>query len=1019
MADFNYKIVADPEVFQQNRLPAHSDHRYYASSKECERGESSFLSSLNGVWKFSYAKNYELAIKDFYKNDYDCHNWEEIRVPAHIQTEGYDVPQYANTQYPWDGHDKVMPGEVPEYFNPTANYVKYFHVPENMQGRNVYISFQGVESGFALWLNGKYVGYSEDSFTPSEFDLTPYIVEGENKLAAQVFKWTAGSWCEDQDFFRFSGIFRDVYLFTVPDTHVTNMHIRPEVSENLKSGKLDLDLSVKGKGTYKMDLIFEGESVLFGNGELSKKTSLSIPMAPHLWSAEEPNLYDLCIEIYGEDGRLSEYICEKVGFRRFEMKKNIMTINGKRIVFNGVNRHEFCSSTGRVITDDIIEKDIITMKQNNINAIRTSHYPNRSTLYRLCDIYGIYLIDETNLETHGVWDAILSGKEKKSFRLPGDRKEYVEMILDRVKSVYERDKNHPSILIWSLGNESYGGSIFKKMSDLFHKLDPSRLVHYEGITHDLDELQDPEDATDIITTMYYPVDRIRKYLKKHRSKPYINCEYSHSMGNSTGAIEKYTVLTREEPLYQGGFIWDYIDQSMDLRDRYGVEYQGYGGDFGDRPCDYSFSGNGIVYGDDREPSPKMQEVKYVYAPIGVTFSKDGKTVEVENRNLFINTEEYDAVFTLEQEGKLISSEAMEITAEPLTTEKVKVPFALPTDKTKEYVLTLSFVLREDTMWAKAGHEVAYGQTVIGTYKTVPDTTEPLTVVEGWHNIGVRGNAFEVLFSRIHGGLVSYKYGGVQMFKTIPKPNFWRAMTENDVANLLPFRAGQWKTASMYSTIKYPVPIAGRTDEVWGTEYKISKKKDHVDVTYTYHLPVKPALDATLSYSVYPDGEIKTKLTLPPSDKVGELPEISVIFGMDADFDRLTWYGIGPEETYPDRKNGKLGVYSNYVEENVARYLVPQECGNKEDVRYATVTDNKGRGLRFTCNGLGFSALPYTPHELDNATHPTELPLPHYTFIRVGRQMGVGGDDTWGAKTHPEYMIDNSKELSIEFSFKGI
>ncbi len=1011
MRKFDYSIVQNPEIFQQNRLSAHSDHEFFSEESAVDEGRSDYKYSLNGVWKFAYARNYNSAIKNFYEEAYDCHSWEEIHVPAHIQVEGYDVVQYANTQYPWEGHDNPRPGEIPEYFNPVASYVKYFEIPEFMRGKQVFISFQGVESGMALWLNGRYVGYSEDSFTPSEFDLTEYIQEGENKMAVMVFKWTAGSWCEDQDFFRFSGIYRDVYLYTIPEVHILDLKIQTLLDDQYQDASLVLDMQATKAGNYTMELLDGEEVVISGNGELAEKNHLSIPIhGPHLWSAESPNLYDLRIEIYDSKEQLQEIIVEKVGFRRFEMIDHMMCINGQRIVFKGVNRHEFCSATGRVLPDEIILKDLINMKRNNINAIRTSHYPNKTSFYRMCDEMGFYVIDETNLETHGTWDAIINDLEPMDFMLPGNRKEFLKLVLDRANSMYQRDKNHPSILIWSCGNESYGGKDILEMSKFFHKEDPNRLVHYEGVYHDPFNPLDYTETSDMVTTMYSSVEDIKRYLSEHREKPFIECEYTHSMGNSNGAMHKYTELAYEDSLYQGGFIWDYIDQSMTLRDRYGNEYQGYGGDFGDRPSDYSFSGNGIAYGGEgRESSPKMQEVKYNYQNIVCEVSEN--EVVIENRNLFLSTSEYDCVVLLEKEGKLIKKALLMTDVSPLSRESYKLPFEVP-KKSGEYVVTVSFKLKEDTLWATRGHEVAYGQAVVGHLEVKEKSHKSLTVVDGWHNIGIRGDEFEVIFSRIHGGLASYKYGGEQMFKTMPKPNFWRAMTENDNANLLPFRAGQWKVASMWPSIKYE-------DGRRATNYEIIKHPNHVEVRYTYHLPTKPAVDCTLAYEVYGDGEIEVTLTLPPSANIGELPELSVVFGMDAEFDRVKWYGLGPEETYPDRKRAKLGVYQNKVAENMARYLVPQECGSKQEVRYAQITNAKGRGLLFRCNNLAFSALPYSVHEMDNATHPTELPQPHFTFVRVGKQMGIAGDDTWGAKTHPEYMIDNSKEMKITFSFQGL
>ncbi len=1005
MAEFNYSIVKDPRIFQQNRLKAHSDHEYYDSETYSYGEKSSFKHSLNGIWKFEYAKNYESCDKDFYIVERDCHNWDDIKVPAHIQMEGYDKIMYVNTQYPWDGHEDIAPGEIPTEENPVGNYVKYFEVPDFMKDGPVYISFQGVESGFALWLNGEYVGYSEDSFTPSEFDLTPFIKKGENKLAVQVFKWTAGSWCEDQDFFRFSGIFREVYLYTVPATHIRDLRVQTLLDDEYRDATLVIDMEVVGGGLVQMTLS-DDEADLLNKMNLAEGSNhMELPVkAPKLWSAEKPYLYDLQLNVFGETGRLNEVIKEKVGFRRFEMKDGMMHINGQRIVFKGVNRHEFSSSTGRVLTEEEILKDIITIKKNNINAIRTSHYPNQTAFYRLCDIFGLYVIDETNLETHGTWQIpILVTKQKDNeYAVPGDRPEFTENVLDRAQNMFERDKNHPCILIWSLGNESFGGPNLRNMQDKFHEWDDTRLVHYEGVFNDR-----RVDLSDMESTMYVPVKAIKEWMAEHKDKPYINCEYMHAMGNSCGAMSKYTELAYEEPRFQGGFIWDYIDQAITTTDCHGVEFEGYGGDFDDRPNDGSFSGDGICYSKDRLPSPKMQEVKYDYQNIKISI-EDG-VAHIENRNLFTNTNEYTAMLTVEKLGELVAEEELVIDCPPLESTEYELELNLPNDN--EYVVTLSFVLSEDTLWASRGHEIAYGQTTVGNFKVISERKQPLKVTRGFHNIGVKGEDFEALFV-YQKGLSSYKYHNKELLKRFVLPNFWRPMTENDLANQLPFRAGQWKLASKYLATYV-------MDEKINESPQVQVDEDTVKVIYTYHLPTKPAGTCRVEYVVHTDGLIDCTLILPKSEGIGELPELSMSFAFSSSLENLKWYGKGPSETYNDRNHAKLGVFKNKVADNMAKYLVPQECGNHMDVRCAELTDHRGNGVVFLTNNLGFSALPYSVFEIEEAAHPTELPPVHFTHVRVGNQMGVAGDDTWGAKTHPEFMLDNSKEQQIFFSFKGI
>lgn len=1012
MSRFDYQKVKDPQYFRDGRLDAHSDHAYYASAEDAAEKECVFTESLNGLWKFHYAKNYISAIPGFEAEDYNCRSWDDIHVPAHIQLEGYDVPQYANTQYPWEGHEEIGPGEIPERFNPVASYVKYFEVPERMKGKRLFISFQGAESGIALWLNGEFIGYSEDTFTPSEFELTDHVKDGVNKLSVQVFKWTSSSWCEDQDFYRFSGIYRDVYLYTVPDVHICDLRIRAIPDETLTKGELEICTEAWGEGKAKVRLT--GGNVSFEKEFSLKDGGITMEVEnPALWSAEDPKLYDLEIEVYDTEGKLQEFIPEKVGFRRFEMKNSIMTLNGKRIVFKGVNRHEFSSVTGRNVSEEELIKDIVTMKQNNINAIRTCHYPDASPLYRLCDEYGLYLIDETNLESHGSWDTVHETGDTSGI-VPNDRPEWLDMMLDRANSMYQRDKNHPAILIWSCGNESYGGKDIFEMSQFFRKEDPTRLVHYEGVFHD----RRYNDTSDMESQMYPTVASIREFLAKDRSKPFICCEYTHAMGNSCGAMHKYTDLTDTEPLYQGGFIWDYIDQTLYKKDRYGKEFQAYGGDFGERPTDYEFSANGIAYGGEREPSPKMQEVKFNYQ--NITAEPGRENVRVINKNLFVNTDTFDCIVTVQRDGRLIREAVLETDVAPLSEKTYVLP--VPAEKrTGEYTVTVSFRLKEDRIWAKAGHEVAFGQYVYEVEEEKRPCTKEIEVIRSTHNIGIRGEHFEVLFSGLNGGLASYKYAGKEMIESIPKPNFWRAPTDNDNGNHMPARYAQWKIASLYATHK------DYRENTYASILKpeLEMNGNTAKITFTYLLPTTPESRCTLSYEVDGEGKVKTTLSYDPVKELGDMPEFGVMFKINADYDHLEWYGLGPAETYADRNRGaKLGIYRNLIKDNLAAYIVPQECGAKTGVRYAKVTDRKGRGMLFEMDEksgpMMFSALPYTPHEMENARHSYELPEVHYTVIRAAMgQMGVAGDDSWGAPTHPEYLLKADAKMEFSFSFKGI
>ena len=1027
MSNFDSNIIKNPEIFEQNRLAAHSDHVCYKNELEKIKGKSSLRYDMNGLWKFAYAKNQSLAPCGFEAADYNCKGWDEIRVPAHIQMEGYDVPIYTNTTYPWEADEFIKPGEIPEIFNPVASYVKYFTIPENMKNKRVCISFQGVESGFALWLNGHYVGYSEDTFDPSDFELTDYIVEGENKLAVRVWKWTSSSWCEDQDFYRFSGIFRDVFLYVVPCTHVEDLSVVPTLNDTFDEGTLNVSIKADGDGIASVKLYELGDlsvekydraKLLLEEFdiELSDKAicegSCNVKN-PLLWSAEKPNLYEVKVIVKDTHGNETEFISQLAGFRRFEMVDGLMKLNGKRIVFKGVNRHEFSSITGRVPNRDEVIKDIVTMKKNNINAIRTSHYPDDSMLYELCDIYGIYMIAENNLESHGTWEAYNKGYVDLDFVVPKDKPQWREMMLDRANSCYQRDKNHPAILIWSCGNESFGGKTIYEMSQLFRQLDKQRLVHYEGVFSD----RSYNDTSDMESQMYTPAAGIEKFLAEHPEKPFICCEYTHAMGNSCGAMHKYTELSDREPRYQGGFIWDYIDQSIYKKDRYGKWFLTYGGDFGDRPTDGDFSGNGICYGGEREASPKMQEVKFNYQNISVDFDSD-YIFTVTNKNLFVNTSVFDAFAILLADGNEVYRTRLQISVPPMEKASYEVPVTLKNsmiDVEKEYCIVVSFVLKENTIWEKAGYEIAFGQHMIKKPVSEYSCDKSVELVVGNGNILVRGENFKALFSRMNLGMVSYVYGGVEMLpNTIPLPNFWRTPTNNDSGNMMPQRYAQWKIASMYVTTRQDQRFAD-------TSPRVEKNDNNIAITYTYFMPTTPQSSCEVTYRVFGDGTIETTLSYDPVKELGDMPEFGMMFKLDADYDTVKWYGLGPQETYEDRQHGgKYGVYENKVADNIAEYLVPQESGNKCRVRYAKVMDKKGRGMLFFGDELSFSALPYTPHELENAVHHFELPPVHYTVVRVAKkQMGVGGDDSWGAHTHPEYLIDASEKMEFTFCFRGI
>ncbi len=1083
MNKFNYSVVTDPTFFRDNVLPAHSDHEYYAPEEEdeinsrlsgdhlrrsCVNNSTFFKENLNGSWKVLVSPNYDSLVKGWEQPDFNCHSWNDIHVPAHLQMEGYGNPHYTNVAYPWDGHEQIVQGQIPTEYNPVAAYVKYFHVPERFLDERLYISFKGVESSMAVFLNGIYIGYAEDSFTPSDFELTDFVCEGENKLCVLVTQWSSSSWLEDQDFFRFSGIFRDVFLYTKPAVHADDVKIKTKLNNNFNSAELEVSLSVTAPGKAEISLIdFAGRTVrplpfkvgevcdsltiacgknIFTRSKALRKGNNSFTFNiknPKLWSSEIPYLYGLSITLSDRDDICSEIIPLQIGFRDFRLEDGLLKLNGKRIVFNGVNRHEFSSITGRAISFDETRHDLINMKRNNINAIRTCHYPDNTFVYELADNLGLYVIDETNMETHGTWCYGPMNDELYANVVPGDNPNWEGAVLDRVNNIYSRDKNHACILMWSLGNESHGGINISKMHDKFRELDDTRAVHYEGIMHD----RRYNTSSDVESQMYTKVADIEHFLENNPEKPFVCCEYSHAMGNSCGGMRKYTDLAKKNPRYQGGFIWDYIDQSITTVDRYGVCFEGYGGDFDDRPSDYDFSGDGIAYGGPaRESSPKMAEVKYNYQPLSILFNDD-LTFKVTNYNLFLSASAYRCEIILLENGRSTIVDEFKVSVAPGQSETYILPESIQkvllasngsnadgyssyrdfAVKNTEYAIQVKFTFNFSTLFSDINHCVAYGQHV---YKKVTNSRPvsdallaPYKVSHGF-NHGVKGSDFEVLFGG--SGLVSYKKCGKELIKGIPRPTFWRASTSNDNGNRFAFRYAQWKLADMYSQV---------------TSSSFDEEGGRLAATYRYTTPTIPATECELKYIVEFDGKITVRLSASIPKNMIECPVFGINFRFDADMDNLFWYGYGPGESYCDRSHGNpLGVHKAYVSNQLSRYLVPQECANKIGVRKASVTDLKGRGIEFTAlcddkssgryNGEEISkelsdtfelqALNYTASELESAAHPTELPAPHFTNVRIALcQLGVGGDDSWGALTHEEFRPDTSKPLVLNFTINAI
>ncbi|WP_062106266.1 glycoside hydrolase family 2 TIM barrel-domain containing protein [Bacillus niameyensis] len=1016
----------NPEIFQLNRMKAHATLMPYKTVEQAlraKRESSEYYRSLNGKWKFAFFETPDKRNLEFYQNDFDSSSWDEIMVPAHWQLQGYDYPQYTNVVYPWVEKDDIKPPFAPTNYNPVGQYIQKFVVPESWEGLPVYISFQGVESAFYVWLNGELVGYSEDTFTPAEFDLTPYLKTGENKLAVEVYRWCDASWLEDQDFWRMSGIFRDVYLFSTPKFHIQDFFVNTELNEQYEDAELNIKATIgnyfegkNGKITFEAMLYdHEKNPVLLdpvtAAVDLSEKDEIDINLSTHInsplkWSAEQPNLYTLVLSLKDENGNLIETESCKVGFRKFEIKDGLMKINGERIVFKGVNRHEFTADKGRAIDYEDMVHDVQLMKKYNINAVRTSHYPNHPYFYELCDEYGLYVIDETNLETHGTWRY---GQKELEDTLPGSKPEWTENVLDRCNSMFQRDKNHPSIVMWSLGNESFGGDNFLKMHQFFKENDPSRLVHYEGVFH----YRPSEAASDIESTMYKSPKMIEEYALKamessEQAKPYIICEYMHAMGNSCGNLFQYTEMFDKYPILQGAFIWDWKDQALRTKTADGIEYLAYGGDFGESPHDGNFSGDGVIFADGTV-SPKLYEVKKCYQNIEFEEADlaNGQ-LKIVNKHLFTNLDEYELRWEVMATGEVIKTGSSEVSLKPSKSKLVQLDFAIDEfdDYLGELILTIGFYLKKEQIWAEKGHEIAFEQFILRDAQLNWEVTASIgeiSIEEDGTEYNLSGANFTIRFNKQTGDLVSYVYKGTEMLKSPIIPNFWRAMTDNDRGNRLNERSATWREAGENRQLQ---------------SIHLESKDGKAEVLVKYEIPTTTLSVCEIHYLIDLTGKVEINFNLSPGANLPEIPAVGLLFTMESSFENLEWYGKGPHESYFDRAKGaKIGVYSGKVADQYVPYLKPQECGNKTEVRWATIRNDASYGLKVLGEpNVELNVLPYRPDELEEASHSYKLPKIEKTVVHVNaKQMGVGGDDSWGAKTHPEFTLYADREYRYSFT----
>ncbi len=1001
---FTTAWLGDPTVFSVNELPVGSDHEFFATQKEMAEGASSLVRNLDGVWKAHFAMNPAGSPDALLTSSAQDGTLRDIPVPCEFQlvNPDWDGPQYVNYQFPWDGHEKLTAPEVSEKYNPTVTAIRTFPLSLQDLQKRIVLHLAGVETAVLVYVNGHEVGYAEDSFTGHKFDITPYVRVGENRLALRIFKRSSANWLEDQDFWRWSGIHRSVELHLLPETHLQDIRVRTPIENQYTTARLDALLTVQGSaGQARITLADKNGKVLYEetralNGLNQVQFDAIIP-GVKLWSAELPHLYPLTVTLTNQNGQVTEVSRTMVGFRQFEMGADkIMRINGKRIMFHGVNRHEFDCDNGRVLTVESIRKDIQIIKSLNINAIRTSHYPNRTEFYRLCDEFGLYVIDETNIESHGY------NPGQDTLSVPGDKPEWRGAVLARGRGMYERDKNHPCVLIWSCGNESWNGENLLALSNYYRQVDPTRLVHYEGCS----QAQNPRyfDTSDVRSHMYATAAFIEEYLKNDPPKPFISCEYTHAMGNSCGGMNEYTALEDKYPMYQGGFIWDYVDQGLRTVAPNGQTRYAYGGDFGDRPTDWAFIGNGIVFAD-RTISPKGQEVKYLFRDV---FLKPGKTgVTVTNRKLFAPLDHHSLRWTVEidrvpvKAGEIVLPEIAAGDHKHIDLNYGKLPAQ------GQIVITCFLVLREDEGILPAGTIISHGQTVIGEpVAPAVENCGPAPII-GDFNYGFRTDSLGVMFENRGKGLIAFRdKSGRETLLRQPQLSLFRASTDNDDGNRYALRQGVYHLLSRYSQQSAP---------------EFCSENGCTTLRSTFVCPAMPELEIPLTFTLRNQDELEITLEWPGVENLPDMPALGLAFQLDPRLDTVKYYGLGPEENYVDRRDGAyLGWHGFAVKDGATPYLNPQESGNRGGVQVCTITDRDGHGIQVSGESLEISVQPWLPEELQAARHTGDLMGPVKTVLDVALfRKGVAGDNSWGAQTLPKYCYPAEKPYTLTFTLKAL
>lgn len=982
--------------------------------------------SLNGDWLFHWVKEPSLRPREFYALSFDDTDWDRIKVPSNVELEGYGTPIYTNVKYPFAVNPPFVMGTPPEGYtvekepNPVSSYRRYFELPASWEGRRTFVIFRGVSSAFYLWVNGKKVGYSQDSRTPAEFELTSYLKEGRNLIAVEVYKYSDGSYLEDQDFWRLSGIFRDVLLLSRATTDLRDLEVMADYDPESDGGSLELLATIENGGDA--DAKFRIEARLLSDAgeqltsvstirECEKNSREKVPLALRPgtvapWSAETPNLYTLCLSLFDRNDEAIAHYKHRIGFRRVKVENGNLWVNGMPVLIKGVNRHDHNPETGHYVTESDMREDLEAMKRLNINTVRTSHYPNDPRFYELCDEYGFYLIAEANIESHGMGygDASLAKDP-----------EWFDAHLDRVRNMVEAFKNHPSIILWSMGNEAGDGVNFEGCSEWIHQRDPSRPVHYEQGRM--------RPHVDLFSPMYFRMSQFAGWLEEQKSRPVeerypmIQCEYNHAMGNSSGGLSEWWDWVRREPLIQGGSIWDWKDQGLyrEIPGGDGVRYFAYGGDFGDVPNDGNFCANGIVQAD-LTLSPQAHEVFHQYRNILVhPVDLEKGTVKVFNENFFIGLDAFPIRWTLLKDGNSIATgNHPPVECGPQEAVTLALPVHdIARSEGSEYYLSLEFLQGSHTLWADRDFVIAREQLAFDS-KPGPLVHESSlaapTVSESQKNfVVVSGDGFGIEFDRSSGQMTSYVVGDREMLSGPLGLNFWRAPTDNDRGYKMPEICAVWKSAGTEST------VAG---------YSASVDSGCVDLKFDLSVPAGDSA-AVLAYRIFGDGAVRVGLEFSPSgEDLPVVPRVGMSCRLKPLYDLWSWYGRGPWENHRDRNTGyPVGVYSGKVKDLWFPYLEPQETANRTDVRWASFTDENGKGLKISsADGelMEVGAYPFSQADLENFSHPHEIPTRDYVTVQISdAQMGVGGENSWGAWPLDKYLLPADRKYQYAFLIQPV